>query len=66
MAKADRGLRWRIEAPRELGQRLLLFFGAICVLYIIVGEGCAAGKWRGLLETDCAGRMICERVCSVV
>ena len=55
MAEAGSGLRWRIEAAGGLGQRLFLFFVIALLLYIVVAEGCAAGKRRWLLEADCAG-----------
>ena len=65
MTKVDYGLRWRIEATRELSQRLLFFLKLGPLLCIVVIEGCRAGKRRGLLETDPAGT-VCEGVSCAV
>lgn len=63
--EVDCGVRWRIEATGELGQRLLLFFGVVRVLGVIMAEGYGASKRGGLLETDCVGTL-CKGVSSVV
>lgn len=64
-AEVDYGLRWRVKATGELGQRLLLFFGIAPGLWEIMVEGRSAGEGRGLLETDPV-RTIRERVSCVV
>ena len=62
--KVGRSVPWRIESTGELGQGLFFVIPVDHFLLGIATEGCTAGIWRGLLETNCVGTL-CERVSRV-
>lgn len=50
--KVDCSVPWRIESTGELVQGLFFIIDLARLLLKVGTEGCAAGKWRGLLETN--------------